>query len=610
MTDNLETAVTKPEEAGGNPAPAPHTAGGGKRQQKGRRQGSEPGKPFKKSKRFTVKKLILLILLIALAGGAAFGVYRLFIYKEPVNVVTGTTKKGSISTTITGSASTSPINFQKLSIPVTGTVNQVFVSQGDKVAVGDKLYTIDTTDVSSKIADLQSTISDYETQLSTYQQNVSNLTITAPFSGKVTGVKIAEGDTVNAGSAVCTMVDDSKMLLSLYFSYAYESDISTGMDVSVSVPDFMSTLNGTVKNIDKVSYITAEGTKCFKVTISVDNPGSLTAGLKATATINTSGKVISPADSGTFAYNQQKTITCKVSGTVSALSVLDYKEVKSGAVLAVIKNDDYANQVTSIQKRIESSKTSLEDEQEILANCSPTATVAGTVIFVRIKAGDTVSSGDESMAIYNTDTVSITANIDESQNEYITKGMTVQISKSGSTKTYTGTVSATSLYATSSNGVAYFPTTITIASNGELSAGVYVTYTITAAQASDIVMAPVAAIKNTAKGTCLFIKADKKPDNAIDLGTGVVPDGYYAVVVTTGLTSNNYVEIKSGVAEGVTVYEQTITTSSTTGSDTTSKTTNNGNQNGQNSQNGQGGGQMPGGGNGGGNFSGGPPGGN
>lgn len=621
-----------------------------------------PGnRAFKKSKKFGVKKLILLLLIVAVILGGGYGVYRLFFYKEAEQIITGTTKKDSITTVITGTATVQPTKFQNLTIPVNGTVNQVYVKQGDKVAVGDKLYTIDTTSLNQSIASVQSSIATYQTQMTTYSKNVSNLTISAPFSGKLLNTTTANvGDSVSNGAAVATLVDDSTMKLSLYFSYAYKDAIYQGMSAEISVPQYMSTLTGTVSGIDYVSYVTAEGTTCFKVTISVTNPGSLIKGLSATATLSAGGLVMSPADSGTLDYNQTKTITTQVTGTVSRLNVMDSQKVSSGETLLVLSNDDYSNQLSALQKQIESAQLNLTTLQTELSECSPTATVAGTVIYVKITSGDTVTSGATAMAIYNTDEVKIVADISESQNDYITEGMTVTITKgtsssssssgsasaakpaaaaasasasasakpsasaaatasasaspsaaqpsgkaapsgmaapsgampsgaaaasasdsstkTSSSSTMTGTVTKKSLQATASNGVAYFETTITIQSNGTLSPGIYVTYTITAAQASDVVLAPVAAVQQTTAGTCLFVKADTKPDNAVTLADGVVPDGYYAVVVETGLTSNEYVEIKSGVSEGMTVYERTVTKNTATNSDQTSQTSNNATQ--------------------------------
>ena len=535
------------------------------------------GDTFKKSKKITIRNIILLVLILIILAGGGYGVYRLFFYEEPMEIVTGTTKRDSITTVIEGTATTEPTVFQMLTIPVSGTVREVLVSQGDEVQVGDALYTIDTTDLDKDIADVESSIANYETQLATYNENLANMTVTAPFSGKlINTTTVITGDTVNSGSRIATIVDDSKMKLALYFNNSYMDYVKKGMSAEVSIPQYMTTLTGTVTAIDNVSYISGEGTVCFKVTVTVDNPGSLTQGLEATATIISDGLVISPADSGALDYNQTKSVTAKVGGTIDYMNVQDYLKVSSGEVLVVLSNDSYANQITTLEKQIASAKLNLEDLQENLADCEPKASVAGTVIFVRIEAGDSVNAGTSAMAIYNTDTMQIEADISESDNDLITEGMTVKITKSGSSgTTFTGTVTKKSLEATASNGVAYFPTTITIESNGALSPGIYVTYSITAAEASDVVLAPIAALQQTTAGTCLFIQAGTKPDDAVELKAGVVPDGFYAVPVETGLTSNNYVEIKSGANEGVTVFERYVQKNTTTGSNETSETSDN-----------------------------------
>ena len=155
------------------------------------------------------------------------------------------------------------------------------------------------------------------------------------------------------------------------------------------------------------------------------------------------------------------------------------------------------------KRRSSRQNASLAELQETLENCSATADVSGTVIFVNIESGDEVTQGASCMAIYNTDTMQIEADIDELEASYIELGMDVTITKSGVSgdTEFTGTVTGVSLEGTSSNGIAYFPTTITIDSEGDLSSGVYVSYSITAAQAEDVVLAPIAALQSTTAGT-------------------------------------------------------------------------------------------------------------
>ena len=176
------------------------------------------------------------------------------------------------------------------------------------------------------------------------------------------------------------------------------------------------------------------------------------------------------------------------------------------------------------------------------------------------------------VSVYNLDSMTISANIDELDIDNITMGMEVTITQSGAEDDtyYTGTVTEISYEATNSNGVAYFPITITIPSEGNLSAGVNVSYTITVGDESEGVLAPIAALKSTSEGTCLFVKSDTRPENAVDLEDGVVPDGFYAVPVETGVSNSQYVRILSGVEEGVEVFTRYQTTAPS-GGETTSE---------------------------------------
>ena len=114
-----------------------------------------------------------------------------------------------------------------------------------------------------------------------------------------------------------------------------------------------------------------------------------------------------------------------------------------------------------------------------------------------------------------------------------------------------------SLEASSSGGVATFPVTIEIESGGALSAGVSVSYYLSTGDSDALeegVLAPVNAVQYTDEGTVLFVQADSRPDNAVDLEGVEVPDGFYAVPVETGSSNANYIRILSGVEEGTTVF--------------------------------------------------------
>src|SRR5699024_648318 len=148
-----------------------------------------------------------------------------------------------------------------------------------------------------------------------------DLTVRPAFNGKLLLAEgtedLAVGNDISPSTKLATLVDDSKMKLTLYFNYTYENDIYVGQTARVSIPASMSQPTGTVEQINNVRYITPEGAVCFQVVIGVDNPGTLTADMGATAILTgASGEDIYAYNSGKLEYNRTADITTKVGGEI------------------------------------------------------------------------------------------------------------------------------------------------------------------------------------------------------------------------------------------------------------------------------------------------------
>ena len=72
------------------------------------------------------------------------------------------------------------------------------------------------------------------------------------------------GDDMASGTTIATLVDDSKMKLTQYYSYAYAKDIKAGQSVTVSIPSSMTTVKGTVSGVHMVERISAEGSSSLR----------------------------------------------------------------------------------------------------------------------------------------------------------------------------------------------------------------------------------------------------------------------------------------------------------------------------------------------------------
>lgn len=550
-------------------------------------EGSAPPER-KPGRRLTVRRGAALLLVLALAAGAALGGKALFFSGEEQTPLTEQTTYGSLSTTLSGTGTTMPADSVTYTTASEAEITGVYVSAGDTVEVGELLYTQDDSELDDQIEEYQDQITeqenqldDYQEQLAQLQEEIAALTVKAPFAGRITDVAVDMGDNMAAGTKLATLVDDSQMCLTQYFSYAYEDQVYVGMKAGVSVASLMLNQEGTVTDIQMVDRVTAEGTHCFAVTVTLDNPGAFTEGMTGAGyLVADSGEKLYPSVDGELEYRRSQDLTAEVGGEVTGIGAVDYEQVSAGAVLVQLDGADYQKQVESVNKQITQTQEKIVQLQEKSAEAEEkrsdyavTAELAGKIIMVNVREGESPrEAGQTAVVLYNLDSMTITANIDELDIDGIAMGMEVDITQSGaeSDTHYTGTVTEISYEATNSNGVAYFPITITIPSGGALSAGVNVSYSITVGDESEGVLAPIAALKSTSQGTCLFVKADAAPDNAVELEDGVVPDGFYAVPVETGVSNSRYVRILSGVEEGVEVftrYQQTVPS----GGDTTSQ---------------------------------------
>ena len=191
------------------------------------------------------------------------------------------------------------------------------------------------------------------------------------------------------------------------------------------------------------------------------------------------------------------------------------------------------------------------------------APISGTVLTCLLEQGEKADPGQLGILLADTSEMRIEIQVDERNVGKVRSGMACTVTQSGTAGEETvleGTVESVSLTGKSENGVSFFPAVVKV-ENGEgaMMSGMSVEYELVLAQSEDCLVVPAQAVQDTEQGSCLFVRADRRPDNAIDLGEGVeIPKGFYAVPVETGLSNSAQAEIKSGVEEGMEVFTQKL----------------------------------------------------
>ena len=209
---------------------------------------------------------------------------------------------------------------------------------------------------------------------------------------------------------------------------------------------------------------------------------------------------------------------------------------------------------------VQAAEEELERAQETLDALNGIAPIDGTVLSLGVQAGEEVKSGTVAVSIADTSTMIVNTQIDEMNVSYAKAGMMVDIQLWENQMS--GTIESVSLTANSENGVARFPMVISVDnSEGLLMSGAYVDYSFTASQSEDCLIVPIQCVKsaqdmNGESCKVLFVQSEEPPENVAELSVDIaeIPEGFWPVIVETGISDSYNVEILSGIEEGASVY--------------------------------------------------------
>lgn len=232
----------------------------------------------------------------------------------------------------------------------------------------------------------------------------------------------------------------------------------------------------------------------------------------------------------------------------------------------------YKNKVSDAKSSLENAQSNLDTTTDNYENYTITAPISGTVTTKNVNVGENVQNGNSATAlavIYDLSEVTFEMNIDELDISNVKVGQKVEVTADAfEDQTFEGTVTKVSMEGTAANGVTYYPVTVTMTEYGDLLPGMNVTGVIILDEAEDALAIPVDALQ---RGNKVYVKdstTSKKAEPSTQ-GTAAAgadrPEGFHEVAVTTGLTSDEYVEILSGdLSEGDEVYISQSSVSSST----------------------------------------------
>ena len=430
---------------------------------------------------------------------------------------------------------------------VTGTVLTADFELGDSIEKGDILYTIDISDVENNLASAQLSV---EQAQRNYDDTADMQNVRTRISGEVSSFAVAAGDAVQAGQTVATIRDTSVMLLAVDFPAAEAQSFVAGQAAQVMPDTTFETLNGTIRSVSGADPAGDASLMTCTVTIAVPNAGSLTTAQAAVAQVNG----VSSLNSAHFTYQREETVVAAASGTVSELCVKEGSTVRQDDVILRITGKDLDKQTKNAADSLRAAELQMSSAEKTISHYTIDAPISGTIVDKKVKAGDKLSANDTAMqnlcTIYDMSYLEMKLNVDELKIRSLEVGQEVEITADAVPgETYKGVISSILVAGTTANGSTSYPVTVRIDDMGELLPGMNATAKITTASVKNVLALPNAAL---VRGSYVLVTKDS-PSAANAETSMTAPDGYVYVKVTTGISDDDYIEVKSGLQEGDTI---------------------------------------------------------
>ena len=476
---------------------------------------------------------------------------------------TATAERRSITSELSSSGTISPKDTYNITSLASGEVISADFEEGDQVEKGQILYVIDASSMESELQSAKNSLersqTSYELALEDYNEAVSAYsgnTYKSTETGYIKALYIKAGDKVSGNTKIADIYNDRVMKIRVPFLSGEAAMIGPGNQGVVTLTDTGEQILGTVTAVSSMEETLSGGRLVRYVTLTVDNPGGLTAEHTATVTLGE----WTCAQEGSFEASVDTVMSADLPSSVEveALTVNEGDYVSRGTPVFRMTQKTADSLVRSFkdamdkaQESVESAQNKVDSTQDSYENYTITAPISGTVITKSVKAGDKITAGNSNSVtlatIYDLSQVTFEMSVDELDVQSVAVGQEVKITADAfEQETFTGKVTNVSLASSNSNGVTNYPVTVTLDQVGSLLPGMNVDGTIILDEAENALAIPVDSLM---RGNKVYVK-----DDTVTESQGAVPAGFRSVEVETGLVNDDYVEILSGLSEGDVVY--------------------------------------------------------
>ena len=483
-------------------------------------------KTKKAKKRKIIRTIVIIVVVLAVVLIAGVSILQRQVRKQFASssdeVLSAQAERGTISTVVSGSGMLTNVDTETISVPSGVEVTEILVEYGDTVQEGDLLATVDMASVRTAMSELQDEIKSLDKQITSADGDTVSSYISAGVPGRVK-ILYAEKDMLVED----VMVDYgglAELSLDGYMAVDIETDaLKEGDEVTVILSDGEEAEGSVERTVGSTATIlVTDNGPAYDETVTVKTESGTQLG---------TGKL--------YIHNSLK--VSGYAGTVNAVNAKLNQYVYATTTLFTLKETSTsASYDALLRSRSEKEETLLELLQ-IQRNSGLTAPIAGSVYSVADLDDEDAEEEITDIVVLSPDiSMSVTISVDESDILALELDQQADITVSAvSDETLSGVV--TEIDKTDSSGE--YTAVITLDKLEEMLPGMTASVDVRIEGVDDAILIPADALHQTSSGYYVYTSYDEETQ---EYGG--------KVDVVPGLSNSNYVEIKSGLNEGDTVY--------------------------------------------------------
>ncbi|QQE75822.1 efflux RND transporter periplasmic adaptor subunit [Brevibacillus composti] len=492
------------------------------------------------------KWIIIAAALVLLGGGSVFGYTKLksgetsgeMPQDQPPPLPTVAVEMGEVSKAIFSAGTVEAKAREEVKPELSGKVEKVFVTEGQRVSKGDPLFSIDGSDAALELQKQELSIIRAEKELAEIRNKKDR--ITAEKGGKIKEVLIKEGDQVTPETIVAKMVNTDYLKITGKFT-AYEAErFKLGQQVKVFLSASLSYIDGTITKIDLTGAKEKGVGGVHDVEVLVKKPGAIYVGdLGEVQYTDPRGILFASQIATPFENPDDIDLYAGTHGKVGKVEIENGDEIQAGQLIAKMDMSSVDLELKEKELILRESQLTMEQKRRDLAKRQVTAPISGVITKLNVTAGETPDSGKPAAIIMDTSAVYFVAAVDEMDIPSIKLGQHAEVYVTAfGNKPFEGKVVEVPKEGTKEDKTVRFAVKIELSDTSEMKHGMTGDCDIYVDKKENVLRLPLQAVEivEEGKGTVMV----KDPNTGEPMPKEVA----------VGIEGSEYVEIVSGLSAG------------------------------------------------------------